>query len=373
MRVNTLLVRWEGGWLERKDLTSIAAVGRIEARLDLGAITSLPEAIRVADSQLAEFARERTQTDVGIFPAGSDVPYVDFSVGDTITIEGVSHRVLGLTVSVDQATGRPIYIPTLNTDVVLGPEERIFQMIRRMADWSLGGRSKVARPPVPISRPLGRAPISSEICETFTKADETWDGSADLAWDITSDPIADGGYYTISSGKLVAASPITPFGGRATAVTPDYGITGPDLWVEFDYVDIGEANAVAGSVTIGLRCPPGWDWYTGGIFFLIETFQGSSSALFPAPCWDYFVYDNAGTPSPITSASNMAGTPVGRWRCELEGDTARVYLDGMLLATGTDGTLSTGGTEIGVSTALAGDVSILTLGPSIDNVCAGDL
>ncbi len=125
MRVNTLLVRWAGGWTERKDLASIAAVGRIEARLDLGSITSLPEAHRVADAQLAEFARERTQTDIGIMPAGSDVPYVDFNVGDTVTVEGVSHRVLGLTVSVDQVTGRPIYIPTLNDDIVLGPDERV--------------------------------------------------------------------------------------------------------------------------------------------------------------------------------------------------------------------------------------------------------
>lgn len=193
MRVNVFLVRWVGGWLERKSSSSIASVGRIEQRLDLGAITSLPEAKRVADGQLDEFSVDRTQTDIEIAPTVGDVPYDDFSVGDTITVASVAHRVLGMTVKEDtKQTGRPIYTPTFNADIILSPEERMFQVMRKMLNGTLGGRSKVAQPVVPIAKPLGRAPIP--VCQTddFDRANNA---SLGADWDTS-------GYSTFGTGHI---------------------------------------------------------------------------------------------------------------------------------------------------------------------------
>lgn len=156
MRTNSFLVRWGGGWAERVKAASVATVGRMESLLGLGALGSLAEVYRVADGQLDEFARARTQTDVSILPIGSgDTPYVGVHVGDRITVQGVPHRVLGFTVSEDQATGRTLYVPTLNDTVVLDPIERMAQAIAKMIPGTLGGRSKVAQPVVPVAIPRG--------------------------------------------------------------------------------------------------------------------------------------------------------------------------------------------------------------------------
>ncbi len=375
MRANTLLVRWQGGYVECKDITSISAVGRIEARLDLGAINSLPEAIRVANEQLAEFARERTQVDVKIYPAGGDVPYEDFAVGDTITVESVSHRVLGMTVTFDQNTGRPIYTPTLNTDVVLGPEERVFQALRKMVNGTLGGRSKVAQPVVPIARPLGRAPVIAEVCETFTVADATpWGGTGDLAWTIT---VTDAGGLSIVSNRVVGRTDgsLISFGYEGGATTPDYGITSPDCWAEFDYVSNGDANVGTGEVDIALRAQSTWTGLAGGgvvLVFYIQT--GVFSPYNPDPSWQYIVYDNTGTATPIDgTGSYQTGTPAGRWRYELEGDTARLFLNGVAFASGTDTALPTAYTGVGFLLNATRNTLIDTIGPIIDNVCAGNL
>lgn len=164
------LVRWEGGWAERGDAAAISADGRIEALLGLGALNSLSEVYRVADGQLDEFARERAQTDIAIAPVdNTDTPYLAFVVGDEIDVEGDAHRVLGMTVTEEADTGRAIFTPTLNSDVVLGFEERTFQAIRKMINGTFGGRSKVAQPVVHVFVPRGLLGGSGEcVCNETT-------------------------------------------------------------------------------------------------------------------------------------------------------------------------------------------------------------
>ena len=64
MGANCFLVRYAGGWAERKSSSSISTYGRQEALLGLGSLTSLSEVNRVADGQLDDFATPSEQTDV---------------------------------------------------------------------------------------------------------------------------------------------------------------------------------------------------------------------------------------------------------------------------------------------------------------------
>lgn len=156
MGANVFLVRYTGGWAERTDEVSIAAYGRLEALLGLGAL-GLAESCRVADGQLADFSEPREQTDIQIDPANDDEkPYVGLvHIGDTVDVDGEDHRILGVTVTEDRDTGRVIYTPTLNDHVILGATERFAQALAKMVKGTMGGRSRVAQPVVPfyVARP----------------------------------------------------------------------------------------------------------------------------------------------------------------------------------------------------------------------------
>src|SRR5690348_1328858 len=133
MGANCFLVRYAGGWAERKSSSSISTYGRQEALLGLGSLTSLSEVNRVADGQLDDFATPSEQTDVLIDPRwNAEAPYLGFSVGDTISVQSVNHRVLAFSVTEDEQTDRVIFVPTLNDNVVLNPQERMAQALTKM-------------------------------------------------------------------------------------------------------------------------------------------------------------------------------------------------------------------------------------------------
>lgn len=185
--VDALLIRSNVGWTERTDLVALGGIGRIEAPLGLGAISSVDEANRTADDEFLDFAQDRTQNDIKITPAGGDVPYTDVFVGDTPTLEGVPHRLIGMTVSEDETTERAEFVPTFNEGVVLDPFERSQQWLGKMLIGTLGGRSKHAQPIIPVYVPrslgLGPSDISAScIQESFDKANATTIGP-DLTWD----------------------------------------------------------------------------------------------------------------------------------------------------------------------------------------------
>lgn len=116
--VNALLVRWSEGWLEVEDAASILAHDRHEDFLSVGDAQSAAEAERVAVAVLAVRAWPSEETVVGIEPDGDgDVPYLDFGVGDVITVPDSSGvptlcRVVGITVTADEE-GFPVYAPTV--------------------------------------------------------------------------------------------------------------------------------------------------------------------------------------------------------------------------------------------------------------------
>lgn len=218
---NVLLARWAGGWMERTRPGSVSFVGRMEGYLSLGSTNTLDEAIRLTDAQLLEFARIRTQTDLAILPAdNSDTPYLGFGVGDAIMVDAVGHRVLGMTVTEDPATGEAMFAPQLNRDLVLDPDARAVQWVRKMIPGTLGGRSRIAQPHITPYANVGLVPIGIEsggpivcITETFDEPD-----SATIGPVLTWETVADTGGYTgeayVHNAKLAAknigASP--PFG-----------------------------------------------------------------------------------------------------------------------------------------------------------------
>lgn len=297
---NVFLLRWNGGWAERADAASIAAVGRIEAVLGLGAEGSLAEVYRIADEQLAEFARERAQLDITILPVDeTETPYQpgSFKPGDTITVDGTPHRVLGMTVAVDDETGIASYIPALNTDIVLGPQERQAQALTKMLPGTLGGRSKVAQPIIPAYVARGLTPPGAEV-----------------DWELVSRTVAFGQYLEPSvsiegtDGLLWTAGPWLPFG------------TGPSFWSWDPSTDTWTDHT------------PDWTFnhntsgsYLSGVFG-IGSYGGKIALIFYDSIHSVFgtmVYDIAGNSwasgvSPSTTTTGAAGfwwgyTPGGRY------------------------------------------------------------
>ena len=116
---NAFLIRWSAGWLERIDATAIgtANAGRHEDFLSAGQADSTAEALRLADSLLATFAQAQAEATMGLEPAGSDVPYVNLNVGDTLTAPdengtAVAYRCVGFVVGEDD-NGYAIFIPQM--------------------------------------------------------------------------------------------------------------------------------------------------------------------------------------------------------------------------------------------------------------------
>lgn len=156
MPANALLCRWSGGWHEVSDPASIAAHGRAEALLELGAAQSIPEVETVARPQLAIYADPRLAIAVEIEPASAtDTPYLGFGLGDRITAidpasgTGSPERVMAMTVSEDD-DGHPTYAIELR-DIILDAQERTAQAIKKMINGTMRGDSKVATPVAELS------------------------------------------------------------------------------------------------------------------------------------------------------------------------------------------------------------------------------
>lgn len=152
MIANVLLCKWSNGWHVVTDATSIAARGRREATLGLGAAQSISEVERVAGQQLVIFADPRTEIGVDLANVDdTDTPFVAFGVADTVMVPDVAgrpatrERVQAITVTVNDETGAVTYAPELR-DVLLDDRERFAETLAKMANGTLGGNSSVGQP-----------------------------------------------------------------------------------------------------------------------------------------------------------------------------------------------------------------------------------
>lgn len=145
MITNSLLVLWHGGWRERTDFSAISAHVRVEGLLGLGSIQSPQEADRIADAQLAIFATPQVEITVGTDPVGAaDAPYLGYQLGDTVVIDSVAERVIGISVSEDD-DGVLTFVPQLR-DSLPDEQDRLNLTVKKMANGTLGGSAKPATP-----------------------------------------------------------------------------------------------------------------------------------------------------------------------------------------------------------------------------------
>jgi hypothetical protein len=151
MITTALLVRWTGGWHDVGSAAGIAAHGRKEAALGLGASQDLGEVNTVANQQLAYFADPRTEIAADLAPRDdTDTPFVAFATADRVMVPDLPgrpasrERIQAITASMDD-DGRVTYAVELR-DVLLDERERFDESIKKMANGTLGGDSKVAQP-----------------------------------------------------------------------------------------------------------------------------------------------------------------------------------------------------------------------------------
>lgn len=163
--INTLLVRWAGGWREVTDPAAVAAHGRHESLLGLGAVASTTEVDWAATQVLTYWVNGQTQISADLRPSSDDdTPYTAFRVGDTVTVPGrtggsLAERVVALTVSEDD-NGELTWAPDLK-GVLLSASERFEQALKKMADGTLSGQSKSASPVgAPETKPAAVQPIT---------------------------------------------------------------------------------------------------------------------------------------------------------------------------------------------------------------------
>lgn len=151
MITTALLVRWQDGWHEVNNPAGVAAWGRKEATLALGAATNVTEVDTVAAQQLGIFVDPRTEIAGDVYPRGdSDTPFVAYNtadrlvVGDTPGRPPANQQIQAITAVADD-DGHVTYAVELR-DVLLTGRERFAETVAKMANGTLGGDSKVAQP-----------------------------------------------------------------------------------------------------------------------------------------------------------------------------------------------------------------------------------
>lgn len=158
--VNSMLIKWTGGWRTLSRSSSIAVHGRKEGFLRLGNVTEVSEVDRIVTALFNRLAGPVVSTTATIEPSGTgDEPYIDFAVADSITAPdetGVptSYRVRAMTVTEDNE-GNPIFVPELR-DVLEERDDAVQRWLARMTDGALGGRTASASPtPEQLPEPHG--------------------------------------------------------------------------------------------------------------------------------------------------------------------------------------------------------------------------
>lgn len=87
--VNTTLVHHVNGWLEVADSASATANGRRETSLSLGDAGSPEQAEQTAVSMYEESAQSHRTSTIEITSVAGPQPFIDFTLGDTVTAPGV--------------------------------------------------------------------------------------------------------------------------------------------------------------------------------------------------------------------------------------------------------------------------------------------
>lgn len=93
-----------GEWVVTSDAGQVSSVGLIESGVSLGTVSSASSAATVANRQLETAAYPAVGIEIETAMSGGPIPYVDYDLGDTITVPGLRNsgtmkaRVMAITV-----------------------------------------------------------------------------------------------------------------------------------------------------------------------------------------------------------------------------------------------------------------------------------
>lgn len=245
MRVNALLVRYEGGFREASStglegtdgsplttpggellLSTSQGAGRIEGFVNYPEDSAV-EADRKAASTISTLETARWQTTVGIEPTGSgDIPLTHWDVGDTITVPDQDGSpqvvpVIGLLLTEDEA-GHPVYRPQVG-DSIPSLDERRSTTARNYNSGDLGGRDRQAQPrgaarpgvAAKLASPsIGEGGCCSEtfrLIHPFASAEAFVAGPSGGDYDFSLPPSATGEYAT-SNISITSDDVVVPAG-----------------------------------------------------------------------------------------------------------------------------------------------------------------
>lgn len=151
--VTALLCRYSLGYRWTTDAAGIAAYGRREGYLELGAVTSATEVDRVASAIFSTRATPHMAVSASLEPVDdTDTPYSAFTIGDYVTLPDVdgspvSMRVVAFTVTED-TEGNPFFTPEFGS-LRDEREREIERSIKRLSNGTLGGTVESATPATP--------------------------------------------------------------------------------------------------------------------------------------------------------------------------------------------------------------------------------
>lgn len=149
MPTNALLGRWSGGWVEAVDAAAVAAQGRREAFVSVGAAQTAAEATAILVAQLADLAKVREGVTVETDPVDAAYPYLTYLVGDTIDVADEAlalqpTRVNAISMTEDD-DGEVTWAPEAG-DLLLGEAEAFNAALKKMANGTLSGRVAASTP-----------------------------------------------------------------------------------------------------------------------------------------------------------------------------------------------------------------------------------
>jgi hypothetical protein len=257
MITTALLVRWTNGWHDVTSAAAVAAHGRKEAALGLGASQDLNEVNTVSAQQLAIFGNSRTEIACDVFPrTDAETPFIGYSTADRITVPDVpgrppsNERIQAIGATMDE-DGRVTYAVELR-DVLLDERERFAQVLTKMANGTLGGDSRVAQPVSSV-----RATSTPDCCPPVPGG-----------WAISSDVLAN---WTPGVGSMATNSWTPDTVVHPISLTIDCDLVAGG--VRFALVFSGEGPESVGSVVgtfespghhhVTLPYPPGTTVGTG--------------------------------------------------------------------------------------------------------------
>jgi hypothetical protein len=323
--------------------------------LGLGALSSPAEVTRVATGQLTKFADPREEITAGIIPASNvDTPYLAFRPGDSITVPSASgspaaERLIAMTVTVDDSTGRVVFTPTLR-DRIIGQEERLAQATKKMINGTFGGASQVAQPVVPTAKATSYLPSPAGLCfsDNFDGGDNAFAPGKQLLWST-----AGAGYDLDCGGNFHTFSGLTPgFGnlnGTAALALPDESLIGGCRYQTV----IGDARDETDDLlTLDMVLTCDWGYPTDHDAYLtLMTRLPAGIGPIGGPCFATIHHNSDGTGAVNLihfggiSASYSFGTGVltglDRVSFAIIGDQATLTINGNVIATFTDPAFST--------------------------------